>query len=279
MNFSIFNMKLSPQVAHRLGPKGTLTPLRCGFQYFEKGHIDKNFLIHEYAMVYVLSGKGYYQDDIYGRISVEPGVFIQRVPGVMHSTFIGGPRACFYLAVPGETYELFKLTDAIAKEYPVIHAGLHQSIVNDYLQMINDMKHKREEEMMSVLIDAQNCLLKFHQILKKQLRPSNVQVQKAVSILSDKLSHKLKLPELAEKLNMSYPNFRNKFIETMGIPPGDFRIKKKIEKAREFLLEGSNVKEAAAKLGYPDAYSFSRQFKKVTGISPSEYIKLSAKGG
>ena len=275
MLFKFDDLLLKPQLAHRLGPSTALTPLRCGFQYKQKGHTDRNFLTFEYAMVYVLSGVGYYEDEVYGKIPVEPGCFIQRIPGVLHNSYLNGPRACLYIAIPGETYELFKLTDALASEYPVLNVGLSRSIVLTYLSMIDEMKHKKEEELMSVLINAQRCILEFHQLAGKELYPQNEQIEQAKLILSQKLHEKVKLPGLAAKLNMSYPSFRNKFIEQTGIPPGDYRIKKKIKKAQELLLEGSNVKETAAALGYPDAYSFSRQFKAVAGVSPSHYIKLS----
>lgn len=276
MNYKFKNMTLNVRAVNRLGPSGTLTPLRCGFQLIEKGHTDRNFLTHEYAIVYVLSGEGYYQDDVYGRITVTPGCLIQRFPGVLHSLTLSGPRACFYLAVPGETVELFKVTDALASESPVIHIGLLEDVVVDFQNLMDEMHNKKEEELMAVLLSAQRCILKFHQCARKAINPEDLEMEKAMELLGENLDQKIILAEVAEKLNISYPSFRLRFSRYTGLPPGDFRIKKRIERARELLNSGCNVKQTSNTLGYPDSFTFSRQFKRVTGISPMKYIKLTS---
>ena len=48
--------------------------------------------------------------------------------------------------------------------------------------------------------------------------------------------------------------------------------KLKIARAKEMIREGSrNFTEIAAALGYQSIYYFSRHFKKVSGMTPSEY--------
>jgi transcriptional regulator GlxA family with amidase domain len=45
--------------------------------------------------------------------------------------------------------------------------------------------------------------------------------------------------------------------------------------AKSLLIEsGGSVKNVALKLGFPDAYTFSRQFSKIVGLPPSEYKKM-----
>jgi AraC-like DNA-binding protein len=69
---------------------------------------------------------------------------------------------------------------------------------------------------------------------------------------------------------MSYSLFRKRFLERAGTSPGDYRIRRRIERAMALLTkEKLLVKEVAAQLGYPDEYAFSAQFKKVAGVSPT----------
>ena len=57
----------------------------------------------------------------------------------------------------------------------------------------------------------------------------------------------------------------------------------KIQKAKEMIRQGShNFTEIAALLGYNSIHYFSRHFKKVTGMTPSEYassVKVLARRG
>ncbi|MDF2661286.1 MAG: AraC family transcriptional regulator [Paenibacillus sp.] len=50
--------------------------------------------------------------------------------------------------------------------------------------------------------------------------------------------------------------------------------KLRIERAKQHIREDTcNVTEIAERLGYTSIHYFSRQFKKATGMAPSEYLK------
>ncbi|ANE46078.1 hypothetical protein SY83_07035 [Paenibacillus swuensis] len=77
--------------------------------------------------------------------------------------------------------------------------------------------------------------------------------------------------ELAERAYLSPRYFSLKFKEVMGQTVERYIIEKRIERA-ELLLSthGMSVGEVADALGYQNIYYFSKQFKKVRGISPSK---------
>lgn len=77
------------------------------------------------------------------------------------------------------------------------------------------------------------------------------------------------LEHLALDLGFTYERFRKEFRQATGISPGAYRIQRRIERARTLLQEpGMTVARAAAELGYPDAFTFSAQFRRVVGTSP-----------
>jgi len=80
------------------------------------------------------------------------------------------------------------------------------------------------------------------------------------------------LPEIAQELGVSYASLRRKFCEAYGITLRHYRIQLRIEAARGLLTQ-FNVKETAVKLGYPDAFTFSTQYKRITGQSPQDARK------
>ena len=57
----------------------------------------------------------------------------------------------------------------------------------------------------------------------------------------------------------------------------DYMIEIKMEKAKDLLENGENVKTVAEYLGYIDPFYFSKVFKKKVGTAPSEYSKRGQK--
>lgn len=77
---------------------------------------------------------------------------------------------------------------------------------------------------------------------------------------------------LSEKLNTDYKYLSNLFSSVTGITLEHYIISQKIEKAKEYLFyDELTVKEIAFRLGYSSVAHLSAQFKKVTGLTPSQF--------
>ena len=84
----------------------------------------------------------------------------------------------------------------------------------------------------------------------------------------------LSMEEIARICGVSEGYFRRLFKEYSGYNPMDFRQKHRIEKAKQLLLlDNLSVGEIARELHFSDIYHFSKSFKKIVGVSPSEYQK------
>lgn len=84
------------------------------------------------------------------------------------------------------------------------------------------------------------------------------------------------LNEIAQICGVSEGYFRKLFREYSGENPIEFRQKHRIEKAKQLLLlDTHSIGEIAEELNFSDIYHFSKTFKKITGISPQNYIKQS----
>ncbi len=80
---------------------------------------------------------------------------------------------------------------------------------------------------------------------------------------------------LSEKLNHDYAYLANIFSEVQGITIEHFLIAHKIEKVKELLTYGQlTLTEISYKLNYSSVAHLSSQFRKVVGISPSQFLKL-----
>ncbi len=78
--------------------------------------------------------------------------------------------------------------------------------------------------------------------------------------------------ELATKYHMSVGHFIRSFKKAYGYTPMSYRIIKQIEQAKNFLSEMDiNISTVSELCGFSDPLYFSRQFKRHTGMSPTEY--------
>jgi len=83
---------------------------------------------------------------------------------------------------------------------------------------------------------------------------------------------------LAEKLNYDYRYLSNLFSEVKGITIEHYIISHKIEKAKELLIYNElSLTDIAYKLHYSSVAHLSRQFKKVTGLTPSFFKNMKNK--
>jgi AraC family transcriptional regulator len=80
---------------------------------------------------------------------------------------------------------------------------------------------------------------------------------------------------LAKALMKEYSVISKLFSETEGITIEQYIIHQKIEKVKELLTyKEMNLNEISFKLGYSSAAHLSTQFKKVTGLTPSQFKAL-----
>ena len=109
-------------------------------------------------------------------------------------------------------------------------------------------------------------------------------IEKTKTILRDKVQkgeieeHFSLSDYLPIKLNKEYTQLSRLFSEVEGITLEQFFILQKIEKVKEWLVYNElTLSEISYKLGYSSVGHLSAQFKKVTGLTPSEFKKLGAK--
>lgn len=80
---------------------------------------------------------------------------------------------------------------------------------------------------------------------------------------------------LSEKLNYDYTYLANLFSENQGVSIERYLLTHRIEKVKELLVyDEMNITEIAYKLHFSSTAHLSNQFKKMTGLTPSDYKHL-----
>lgn len=76
------------------------------------------------------------------------------------------------------------------------------------------------------------------------------------------------MEEIAQNLHINRRHLTAVFRQAYGIPPQEYLVRLRMEKAKEFLKAGHSVSETANMAGYSDLSNFSRHYKARFGISP-----------
>ena len=80
---------------------------------------------------------------------------------------------------------------------------------------------------------------------------------------------------LAKQANMSVSNFHSTFKEITGLPPIQYVKKIKLHKARELLTYNKiTAKAVAYELGYESLSQFSREYKRMFGVTPKNQSSI-----
>lgn len=99
-------------------------------------------------------------------------------------------------------------------------------------------------------------------------------IARALALMSDNGTHTISVAELAEAACLSESRFKGKFREQLGVPPGEYLLRRRTEQGAEMLLRGTmSITEVALDLGFSSGQHFSVTFKKFFGESPNSWLK------
>lgn len=80
-----------------------------------------------------------------------------------------------------------------------------------------------------------------------------------------------KVSRMCAVFNVSDRQFHRTFNDSLGISPKDWLRRERMVQARQLLLEGLPIKEAATALGFPSTKDFSREFQTFYEVSPTDF--------
>ncbi|WP_373232756.1 helix-turn-helix domain-containing protein [Cohnella sp.] len=113
-------------------------------------------------------------------------------------------------------------------------------------------------------------------------RADSMMAEQIIAYMRKNIADNLSLDQLCKALHIGKSRLKELFQSKKGTGAMDYFKQLKIEEAKSLVREEQyNFTEIAAKLGYGSIHYFSRDFKRCTGMSPSEYarsVKARAEG-
>ena len=232
-----------------------------------------------HALMYLYRGRGVYVDAEY-RLPLEPGSLVHVLPGRPHWYGVegSGTWAELYLVFGGDLFDLALSSGIIASDPPIRRIVP----VNHWARRIDHFRLRRPprspagrdreaSEVLQLLVE-----LAGHDTERPAQRDEICRADDWFStselLLESRLEATIDLREIADVAGMPYETWRRSFRATAGVAPGRYRLLRRIDAARELLLNSSmSTRDIAATLGFSDERHLIRHFKATMGTTPRGY--------
>lgn len=96
-------------------------------------------------------------------------------------------------------------------------------------------------------------------------------VKRAKEYIEANYAVNISLEDLAHITHLSPFHLNRVFSKASGLPPHAFQTQVRIAKARKLLAEGKPISEVTYETGFADQSHFTRHFKRMFGITPSNF--------
>jgi AraC-like DNA-binding protein len=236
--------------------------------------------LRAYAIVYILEGHGWYEDENGTSLHVGAGHLIQIFPSLGHAygPESGEPWVERYIVFEGPVFSLWEECGLLDARRPV----LHLSPASEWYTRIDHLFGGSGR--LGVLSELEETC-RLQEFLALALAASRMGVEvscedriwlaAACALLGsgDQAGERpLSLEAVADSLSLSYDGFRKRFRRLDGLSPARFRAQQSIDRACAMLQTGSMTnRQIAESLGFCDESHFSKRFKQLKGYSPQEY--------
>jgi AraC-like DNA-binding protein len=98
-------------------------------------------------------------------------------------------------------------------------------------------------------------------------------VRRARAYLHEALAGKVTLDDLAAHAALDKFHLVRAFRHEVGLPPYEYLTYLRVAPARELLLRGVRVAQAAQDVGFYDESQLHRHFRRIMGITPGAYAR------
>ena len=98
------------------------------------------------------------------------------------------------------------------------------------------------------------------------------QQKRVIDFIEEHLAEEISLATLAELVGLSLFHFARAFTQSFGVPPHHYHMARRIDRARSLLQEPAlSVTQIGLQIGFRETSSFTRAFRRFTGLTPTEY--------
>ena len=167
---------------------------------------------------------------------------------------------------------------AVKKTYIKLLEAFHACLREENLNVENESDPYPRVFESEDIYEVQSCIESyFKECLEKVICLSEEKgrscIREILDYINSHYDRDISLQWMADRFGLNPSYFSRFFKKETGESFIGYLTKVRIEKSRVLLAKGVKAAEVAEKVGYPNYTYFSKLFKKVAGVSPSEYAE------
>ena len=98
------------------------------------------------------------------------------------------------------------------------------------------------------------------------------QQKRVAEFIEAHLAEEISLAVLAELAGLSLFHFARAFTQSFGMPPHRYHMARRMDRARSLLQKPAlSVTQIGIQIGFRESSSFTKAFRRFTGLTPTEY--------
>lgn len=184
----------------------------------------------------------------------------------------------FFLVPVGEVADIFAGDDGWTFQW----IGFNGALAYDFLQLptvftlpqtLAAQLYDLQEPCENIGSRVSSDLLLIHSVLTRTKPDRTDHVQRVVDRILSSYMFKVSVEELAKEMGINSCHLSRQFTKKMGCSIREYLLTVRIANAKNHLIQGYSVKEAALLCGFNDTSNFSKLFKKEVGFSPAQWVQ------
>lgn len=252
-------------------------------EYPAKGHPGSHMfswetgrILNEYHLVLISEGSGIFESKSAGEKKIQSGDAFLLFPGEWHryKPLKETGWTEFWVGFSGKLANQLMNDIFFKKENPIV-SNFNNQMVSTLFKILRQLIEEepfgfqRTASGICIQLMAEFCNTIYGSDLKHKSP-----ISRAKQIMNRKIDEEIDFNMLARNLGISYSKFRSDFKRQTGLPPLQYFLRLKLEKAKDLLISSSlTSQEIAQKIGFESDFYFCRVFKNKIGLSPQMFRK------
>lgn len=231
-------------------------------------------------MLYVWGGEGCYHMYDGTDIPLRRGTLVFISNRVNHYASVNpeNPVCIAGLRFGIYNHEGYELTDKIVKPFYYYTNNDSQKFYNEITWKIHQLFHNERDNISQTMCSALLYQMIFDLYSKVTVAaPGNgvdVRMEKVKKIFEEHQYQKITVAEAAKAIGITTRYLQKMFKQAYGLTPKEYQMQVQMNTAVTLLKKDNlSVTDTAERLGYNDMFTFSRQFKRYFGYSPTKIMK------